>query len=164
MAGPSAITNNLSGSRNLTSSTGNLHAGLAHPAASNPQQPNAANLRAKLTPKSSFNASFSSGSPRARPYHTTYIIPSVLLLTWLRYSRRGGLLFHYKYYKSQQALNLTHNELELVLAAVYGNHGPDTRLVADQIIIKLFMDVSKLPNVLFLSFNCVDIHKIHSYT
>lgn len=54
------------------------------------------------------------------------------------------MLFHYKYYKSQQALNLTHNELESVLAAVYGNHGPDTRLVADQIIIKLFMDVSYL--------------------
>lgn len=52
------------------------------------------------------------------------------------------MLFHYKYYKSQQALNLTHNELESVLAAVLGNHGPDTRLVADQIIIKLFMDVS----------------------
>eukprot|EP00026_Physarum_polycephalum_P000444 Phypoly_transcript_00445.p1 GENE.Phypoly_transcript_00445~~Phypoly_transcript_00445.p1 ORF type:complete len:1231 (+),score=179.96 Phypoly_transcript_00445:1041-4733(+) len=119
--GPSAIANNLSGSRNLTSSTGNLH---AHLGAAN-AQPSAANLRAKLTPKnSSFNASFSSGSPRARPY-----------------SRRGGLLFHYKYYKSQQALNLTHNELELVLAAVYGNHGPDTRLVADQIIIKLFMDI-----------------------
>lgn len=53
------------------------------------------------------------------------------------------MLFHYKYYKSQQALNLTHNELELVLAAVYGTHGPETRLVADQIIIKLFMDVSQ---------------------